>query len=319
MSEFVFAIGIDLGGTNIVASAVTPEGRLLSKVSCKTSCPRPYQEICEDMARLAEEAATQAGFSLETASYIGIGSPGLVNKDTGVVEYANNLGFHDAPIADEIKKRTGRPVYLENDANAAALGEYKVGAGRGTQYMIAVTLGTGVGSGIIIDGKIYSGFNFAGAEIGHTVIHKNGYPCTCGMHGCLEAYTSATALIRLTKEQMNAHPESLLWKLVDGDLNNVNGKTAFDGLRAGDATATAIIEEYTTDLGIGFTNIINIFQPEVLCVGGGICHEGDTLLDPVRAYVDRYQYARASKNKTKIIPATLGNDAGIIGAGLLGF
>ena len=182
-----------------------------------------------------------------------------------------------------------------------------------------VTLGTGVGGGIIIDGKVYSGSNFAGGELGHTVIVVDGRPCTCGRKGCWETYASATGLIKTTKEHMaDAPKDSPLWTIVEGDIEKVNGRTAFDAMRAGDPNGKAAVDEYIKYLSIGLADMVNIFQPAILCIGGGICNEGETLLAPVREYVANESYGRNPENRTKIVKAALGNDAGIIGAALLG-
>ena len=193
------------------------------------------------------------------------------------------------------------------------------GALKGADNAVAITLGTGVGGGIIIDHKIYSGSNFAGAELGHTVIVVDGRPCTCGRLGCWETYASATGLIKTTKEHMEKAPkDSALWTIVGGDMDKVNGRTAFDAMRQGDPVGKEIVDEYVKYLSVGIIDMINIFQPDILCIGGGISNEGETLLAPVRAYVEADQYARNTSKKTVVCRAQLGNDAGIIGAALLG-
>ena len=248
---------------------------------------------------------------------MGIGSPGTCNADTGIVEYSNNLRFENLPLRDMLQGMLGRKVYIENDANAAALGEALAGAAKGAQSCVCITLGTGVGGGIIIDGKIYGGFNFAGAELGHTVIVVDGEMCTCGRQGCWEAYASATGLINQTRRAMVNHPESAMWQICE-DLEQVNGRTAFDGMRAGDPVAKEVVDTYIKYVATGLVNVINIFQPEVLCIGGGICKEGDTLLVPLEAQIRRERYSKYSTHQTRLCVATLGNDAGIIGAAFLG-
>lgn len=262
----------------------------------------------------------KAGVTLEELPWIGLGCPGTINRATGIVEFSNNLGFSNFPVKKMLEERFGgKEVIIENDANAAAYGEFQAGALKGAVNAVAITLGTGVGSGIIIDGKIYSGSNFAGGEMGHHVIVYNGRQCNCGRKGCWERYASATGLIITTKEAMEkADKESPIWKLVDGDINRVSGRTAFDAMRAGDPVGKAVVDEYIAYLGCGIVNAINTFQPDILCVGGGICNEGETLLAPLRAYVDAEQYSMNSSKKTVVCRAKLGNDAGIIGAALLG-
>ena len=211
-----------------------------------------------------------------------------------------------------MEEALGRPAFIENDANAAAYGEYVAGAAKGAKHAVCITLGTGVGGGIIIDGKIYCGSNFGGAEIGHTVIDVNGPMCSCGRKGCFEVFSSATGLIRMTKEALAAHPESAM-----KDEERITGRTAFNYMRAGDETAKQVVDDYIRYLAAGITNTINIFQPDVLCVGGGISKEGSTLIDPIVAYVEGENYARHIAKKTQIKAAALGNDAGIIGAAYL--
>lgn len=314
----MYYLGIDLGGTNIAAGVVNDENRIVARAKRKTSVPCTPQEICEQLAQTAEAALRRAGLPFNGLPYIGIGTPGLVNRESGVVEYSNNLFFKDLELQKLLSERLGKRIILENDANAAAFGEYKAGALRGTRNGIAITLGTGIGGGILIDGKIYSGSNYAGGEFGHTVIVANGRPCTCGRRGCWEAYASATGLIVETREAMENDRNSLLWKIA-GSPEKVDGKTAFDAMRAGDKTGTKVVEQYLFYLACGLTNCINIFQPDVLCIGGGISNEGDSLLIPLRRAVAAENYARNAKKQTRLCLAQLGNDAGILGAALLGF
>ena len=313
----MYRIGIDLGGTNIVAGVVDDEFRIVATAKCKTRIPHPAEEIVVDMARMAKEAVQNAGLTMADIAYVGVGSPGTCNADTGIVEYSNNLQFEKLPLRDMLGGMLDKAVYIENDANAAALGEALAGAAKGAQSCVCITLGTGVGGGIIIDGKIYGGFNFAGAELGHTVIMVDGELCTCGRFGCWEAYASATALINQTRRAMVNHPDSAMWSIAE-DLDKVNGRTAFDGMRAGDAVAAQVVDTYIKYIATGLINLINIFQPEVLCIGGGICKEGDTLLKPLAAHIERERYSKYSSHQTRLCVATLGNDAGIIGAAFLG-
>lgn len=310
-------IGIDLGGTNIVAGVVDDNNSIIAKAQCKTNLPRPYKDILADMAALTRQAVGQAGLTMDDVKHVGVGCPGTCNVHTGLVEYSCNLDFNEVPLQSELSAMLGKPVYVENDANAAALGEAVAGAAKGAQSALCITLGTGVGGGIIIDGKIYDGFNCAGAELGHIVIIVDGEECGCGRHGCWEAYASATALIRQTKAAIAANPDSLLAKMAQ-ENGKVSGRTAFDAMRAGDPVGKAVVDQYVKYLAAGLTNMVNIFQPEVLCIGGGISHEGDALLTPVLAYIERERYSKHSKNQTRLCTAALGNDAGIIGAACLG-
>lgn len=312
-----YRIGIDLGGTNIVAGVVDEKYNIVSRAKCKTNLPREPKEILADMADMAKKAAEDAGIAFEDVLHIGVGSPGTANTETGVLEYANNLRFDNVPMRDMLFALTGKDVYIENDANAAAYGESLAGASKGVPSSVCITLGTGVGGGIIIDKRIYGGFNFAGAELGHTVIMVDGEECTCGRFGCWEAYASASALVRQTRAAMDKNPDSLMWKYSEnGSL--IDGRTAFDAMRGGDAAGTEVVRRYIHYIGCGLINVINIFQPHILCIGGGICKEGDTLIKPLEEQIRSERYSRHSAHQTKLCVATLGNDAGVIGAAFLG-
>ena len=313
-----YYIGIDLGGTNIAAGVVNENNEIVAKTSVKTGSGRPVNLIVDDMANAAKSAAESIGLTLNEVEWIGVGAPGTANKASGVIEYSNNLGWYDVPLVQMLEERTGKKVYIENDANAAAYGEYVAGAAKNADSSVMVTLGTGVGGGIVLNNKIYTGFNFAGAELGHSVIVVDGRPCTCERRGCLEAYASATGLITTTKEYMEKYKDSVMWDLVEHDLSKVSGRTAFDAMRKGDDAGKMVVDEYIKYLACGITNIINTFQPDILCVGGGICHEGDTLMVPLKEIVKCEVYSRNSAKNTEIVAASLGNDAGIIGAALLG-
>ena len=315
----MYYMGIDLGGTNIAAGVVDDNYKILKKGSVPTAADRGAELIIKDMGNLCMRLVEEAGLTVDQIEYAGVASPGIANRETGVVEYANNLPFLRFPIAETLKKYFPvKKVFIENDANAAAKGESVAGAARGCRHAVMITLGTGLGGGIIIDGKVYSGFNFAGAELGHIVIEYNGKPCTCGRKGCWEAYSSATGLINMTKDKIREKPGTLMHDLVGDNLDNVSGRTAFAAMKQGDESARQVVEKYIEYLASGIATVINIFQPEVLCIGGGVCNEGDALLKPLLKLVDREQYSRDSLAKTQIKIAELGNDAGIIGAAVLG-
>ena len=313
----MYRVGVDLGGTNIVVGVVDEYYKIIAKAKRKTACPRPAGEILKDIALCVQEAVRTAGLTMEDVQSIGIGTPGSVNKKLGMIEYANNLDFDKVPAREILSKYFSQPIYLENDANCAALGEAVAGAGGNVENFVAITLGTGVGSGIIVNGKIVNGCNDAGGEMGHSVLVVDGEPCTCGRRGCWEAYSSATALVRQTRKAMRENPDSVMWEIADRDLQNVNGRTAFEGMRRGDRAAQDVVDTYIKYLAAGITNAINIFQPDVLCVGGGIGCEGEPLLEPVRRYVEKERYSIHCGKQTRICSAVLGNDAGIIGAALL--
>ena len=315
----MYYIGVDLGGTNIAIGIVNEKGELLIKDSVPTNANREADDIIRDMAALCLRLIDAKGLSVGDIEYAGIATPGTADHDNGVVVYANNLPFLNYPLAAKLSEFTGiKKVLIENDANAAAKGEAACGAAKGFNSSVMITLGTGLGGGIIIDGKVYSGFNYAGGELGHTVIEVNGLPCSCGRKGCWEAYSSATGLINMTKVKLEETKDTVMHERVAKD-GKVSGRTAFDCMRLGDKAAKEVVDKYIYYLAMGVTNIINIFQPEVLVIGGGICNEKNYLTDPLVKIVETEQYTRNSKNKTHIRIAELGNDAGIIGAAMLGF
>lgn len=314
-----YTIGIDLGGTNIAAGVVNVDTfEIVAQCSIKTRSERPAEQVIDDMATVAKEAVLKSGITMEQILWAGVGAPGTANKATGCIEYSNNLNWYDTPLVAMLEERLGCKVIIENDANAAAYGEYVAGAARDVDISVMVTLGTGVGGGIVINNRIYTGFNFAGAELGHGVIVYNGRQCTCGRKGCLETYASATGLINTTKEYMNEDKSSKMWEACDGDSSRVSGRTAFEAMRAGDEAGQKAVDTYIGHLACGIANIINTFQPDLLCIGGGISHEGDYLMEPLRKLVSEQVYSRNSKNNTVIAAASLGNAAGIIGAAMLG-
>ncbi len=316
----MYYIGIDLGGTNIAAGIVDESWRIVVKDKVPTGAHRDAEAIIDDMAALCKDLLRQADMTVDQIAYAGIAAPGSIDPENGVIVYSNNIPFHNVAIREKLIEKLGvKTVLLENDANAAAYGEAIAGAAKGSKYSVMITLGTGVGGGIILDGKVYSGFNYAGAEIGHTVIQKDGQPCTCGRKGCFEAYASATALIRMTKEKMQSCPDSLMWKL-NPDLSKVSGKTAFSAMKQGDKAGAEVVETYIDYLACGLANTINIFQPNVLCIGGGVCNEKDYLLKPLLEKIESETYGDNSDpaKSTQIRIAELGNDAGIIGAAALG-
>ena len=315
----MYTIGIDLGGTNIVASVVDDDYNIIGTSKTPTNSPRSADEIFDDIADVCEEAVKTAGLTMEDIDSVGMGTPGTVNQD-GVIEFANNLAFNNVPARTMLAKRINKPeekVFIENDANCAALGEAYAGCGNGAKDFVAVTLGTGVGSGVIIGGKIVNGVNYAGGECGHMVIVVDGEQCSCGRKGCWEAYASATALIMQTKKAMEEYPDSLMHKLAKEE-GKVSGRTAFDAMRLGDIAGIKVVDDYIKYVACGLINIVNALQPEIICIGGGICNEGETLMKPLRRFVQSERYSIHSKIQTKIVKAELGNDAGVIGAALLG-
>ena len=312
----MYRIGVDLGGTNIAVGIVNENLELVKKLSVPTGATRPGEEIVADIAMLCKNICKEMDCTLDDITSIGIATPGIANHDTGVVEYANNLPFRKFPIADMLKAQLDGKVAvkIENDANA--WGEACAGAAKGTRNSVMITLGTGVGGGIIIDNKVYSGFNYAGGELGHIVISVDGAQCSCGRRGCWEAYSSATALIRMTNEKIEECRATGRNSIM---LNaaRVSGRTACDAMRAGDEAAKEVYDKYIKYLASGLATIINIFQPEVISIGGGVSNEGQSLVDALIQLIRGEQYGGDLKPVTDIRIATLKNDAGIIGAALL--
>jgi len=313
----MYYAGIDLGGTNIVAGVLDENYKIIGRDKVKTALPRSAEAVADDIAMVMRNALSKAGITLADVDCVGLGTPGSVDTKNGIITYSNNFDWWNVPIADMLSQRLdGKKIYIDNDANAAALGELKAGCGKGRESIVAVTLGTGVGGGVVFHGKMLTGYNSSGGELGHTVIMVDGEDCTCGRKGCFEAYASATALIRQTKAAMEADKSSVMWKLA-GSLDKVSGITAFDAMRKGDETAKNVVDTYIRYLACGITNFINIFQPEILCIGGGVCNEGDTLLKPLIELVKKERYSKVNMLQTEIKVAALGNDAGVIGAALL--
>lgn len=307
-------IGIDLGGTNIAAGLVSAELKVIAYESRPTLPQRPYQEIIRDIAELCQGVTAKAGYTMADVQGIGIGAPGTIDSKTGSVVYANNLNWKHVPLAAELRSYFPQiPIGVENDANAAAYGEYIACDGTAENF-VAITLGTGVGGGLVFNRKIFRGFNGAGGELGHITLVHDGEPCTCHKKGCWEAYASVTALIAQTTAAIESHPDSLLASLAKKQ-GRVTGKTSFDAAKAGDPTGKAVVEQYLRYVADGIVSIINIFQPEILVIGGGISKEGDYLLNPILDYVHQNVYCK-DVPQTKIKIATLFNDAGIIGAAL---
>ena len=306
-------IGIDLGGTNIAVGAVDDGHAIVSRVSVPTLAYRPAAEVVGDMGDAVEAALAKAGLSIGDCRSIGIGSPGTCNSAAGVVERAYNLGWDHVPVCRMLEERFHVPCRLSNDANCAALAEQVAEAAVGHDNVVLITLGTGVGGGIVADGQLLEGVGGTGAEVGHTVLVLDGEDCTCGRKGCWEAYASATALIRQGKRAAAAQPESLLAGYGEG----LTGKDVFDAAAAGDAAAQAVVDRYCVYVAAGITDLVNILGPEKVLIGGGISRQGERLLAPIRVYVAANCFGGHDRTPPVIECARLGNEAGIIGAAAL--
>ena len=317
MSNKHYCIGVDLGGTNIAVGLVDLDSRkIVRQTSTKTNAPRSGEAICADIAALCRTLCSQEKIKMSDLLWVGAISPGTI-KD-GVVVSACNLGWKNVNFTKLLASAVRRPVYVANDANGAAYAEAIWGSGEGASSLVALTIGTGVGGGIVFDGVMWEGVNGFAAELGHITVDVGGIPCGCGKRGCLEAYCSATALVRETKRIMKLYPESEMWKLCGGDIERVSGKTVFLAKAQGDRAAQIVFDDFVEHLAIGVSNIINILQPEVFCIGGGISREGEVLMAPLRERVEHESFGTDSA-KTKLVAATFKNDAGILGAALLGF
>lgn len=309
----MYYIGIDIGGMSIKGGLTDEKGNIFAKDSVVTKPENPYPETVKDIAALCNALMKTAGIGEKELCAVGMGIPGTINSKKGVITYANNINFENVPIVKEFKKYINVPTYIGNDANCAALGEVVFGIGKGYKDAVFITLGTGVGSGIIIDGKIFEGKDGAGAEAGHMGIRIGGEACTCGKKGCWEAYASASALIRQTKRAMDRHPDSLMHKIAEDD-GKVSGRTAFKAARAGDRAGIAVVNAYVKYVSEGLVSLVNIFRPEILLIGGGVSNEGDLFIDKLQRRVSRYSYGGKRNPYVKVLKASLLNDAGILGA-----
>lgn len=312
-----YYVGIDLGGTNIATGIVDAEGNLVMKHSAPTDTAKSFEELVAEIAETAKQVMSMSKLSEEKIVGLGMGTPSCINPKTGLLVNANNLGWLNVPLKEELQKHFAFPVYIQNDASCAALGEAVKGAAAEYKDVLMITLGTGVGGGIILNGKIFNGCDNMGAEIGHTKLVYNGYPCTCGQNGCFESYASATALIRQTREAAKMYPESLINRLAQTDGNKVDAKLPFDAAKLGDETACKVVETYIEYLAAGLSTLITIFRPQAIIIGGGISNQGEDLLSPLREKIIQNTFAAKQIGIPELLCAKLGNDAGIIGAAML--
>jgi len=312
----MYYIGIDIGGTNLAAGLVDREGAILGRASRPVDKQMDGAALCVQCVELARQTAREAGVPPEQVEAVGVGVPGLVDNREGKIAYTPNMPFLDFPFRDAFRRGWEIPVYLGNDANCAAIGEYWAGAAKGCDPAVVITLGTGIGGGMVSNGKVFTGFANSGMEVGHMPIVPGGVVCGCGRRGCWEAYGSASALIRQTREAMRAHPDSALWRLCGGELDKVTGRTPFQGALERDRTALAVLEQYREWLTQGLVCLINVLQPEIICLGGGVSNaEEELLLLPLRELVKDRCFD--PKHPTRLVRAALGNDAGIVGAAML--
>ena len=307
-------IGIDLGGTNIAAGIVREDGKIVVQSSVPTLSQRPTDEIVKDMVFLSKQLIKDAELELNDIEAVGIGCPGTINFETGEVIYSNNIKMEHYMLAKEFQKYLNLPVKIDNDANCAAMGEYIV-SGNNVPIFMFITLGTGVGSGLILNGKVFRGFNGAASEAGHITLVSGGEPCTCGERGCWETSASVTARIRQTKVAMEKNPESLMHEIAKAE-GKISGRTSFDAAKQGDKAAQAVVKQYAQYVADGIVSVENVLQPDIISVGGGISREGEYLLQPVCEYAAANGFNKFMP-KTKIVTAQSFNDAGIIGAAMI--
>ncbi|MBQ8229519.1 MAG: ROK family protein [Clostridia bacterium] len=309
-----YIIGIDLGGMSAKGGLFSLSGELLCEEKVKTNASDGFEGTVKRLAELSERLAKKANADFSEVQAIGVGAPGVVDSRRGVVLRWSNFDWQNAPLAEKLQELTGKKTYIANDANIAALGESKFGATSQYQSSILLTIGTGVGGGMVFDGELIEGYQSAGAEFGHITIREGGLPCACGRRGCYEKYASASALILQTRHAMVEDLNSQMWEIAEGEIENVNGRTAFIAAKNGDKTAKRVVEQFVGYLSEGIADFVNILRPEAIVLGGGIANEGETLFEPLRKAVNARSYVAMDIVPLKIVGAKLGNKAGIYGA-----
>lgn len=308
--------GVDIGGTNIKMGLVDPQGNTVANSLFKTGAERDYKAVVDDIVANLKILCAKAGMSLSDLGGIGVGIPGIADTDKGVVVAAANVGWYNVALAQEVTRKTGLRCVIGNDANCAALGEQRFGSGKAFQNIVFITLGTGVGSGIVINGKLFAGMGSAGAEAGHMTLVADGEMCNCGKRGCWERYASATALIMQTNDAIERNPDSYLAMLAKRQ-GKVSGRTAFEAKEHGDRVAMQVCEQYIRYIGEGLISLLNVLHPEAFVIGGGISHEGDVIMAPLNRMVADYIDKSGFKPDVKVVAASLGNSAGTLGAAAL--
>lgn len=310
-----YDIGLDVGGTNLSSGVVDEEGRVISHAVLPAGASRSIEEITADMAKVSLMAVENAGLTLKDMDSWGIAMPSYVNPKTGLLVHANCFGWRNVPIYQYLDSRMDLPIFIENDANCAVLGEMAAGAAKNVQNVVLLTLGTGVGGGIILNGRIYSGADGLGAELGHTKLFFRGRRCTCGQLGCIDGYCSARGLAETAREMLTEG--TLLWDLCHHDIRKLEARMVTEAVQMGDQTAMGIWDLYLSQLAASISNFIAIFRPEAVILGGGVAKAGDLLLQPLRQKVQECTFAAAEIGIPDIRLAKAGNDAGIIGAAML--
>ncbi|WP_026476684.1 ROK family protein [Alkaliphilus transvaalensis] len=314
----MYRIGIDLGGTEIKGGLLNEEGEILHKVSVTTPVTDGFEGVCKRIAELVDELIKMAGLQRESVKSVGVGIPGLCDE-RGFVYIAVNLYWENVPLGERLRQIMGLPVYIENDATVAAIAEATKGSMKEVINGVLITLGTGVGGGLILQGRAYSGNHGLGSELGHMIIGENDYNCNCGSNGCLETFASATALVKYTKSLLKeGNFNSKLRHQLKDNLEDLNAKMIFDLAKEGDEIATKAVNRFIKYLAIGIGNIINLLDPEIIALGGGVSKAGSFLIESIEAEVGKYVFFKKGKRHCKIRLAELENDAGIIGAAMMG-
>ena len=308
-------IGVDIGGMSVKIGLVDENGLIIQK-NVKKTIPG-YINVINNIVEQINELLTSNNITIRDIKGIGIGCPGAVSGKKGIIDMLPNLDWKDVKIVDLLKERLDTNIVISNDANVAVLAEVKYGSAKDVNDAIMLTLGTGVGGGIVINKKLYEGCDSKGAELGHSTLILDGKPCSCGRTGCIESYVSATALMEQTREEMKKNKNSLMWTFVNNDIKNVDGRTAFECAKQGDDSAERVVSNYVKYLSESLMNMMNIFRPEAIIIGGGVSAQGSYLTDRINNYCEKYAFGYKGAPIPSIRIAKLGNDAGIIGAAAL--
>lgn len=311
-------IGIDVGGTGIQIGVVDKKNRIIREGSIPTRTDIPFEKQLKQIADCVISTVNSAGLSVDDIESVGVGIPGIASAKTGEVIKCTNMGWNHVPFRKVFNRFLNKPVHIDNDANVAALAESVAGVSAGTSSSVFITIGTGIGSGIIINGRIWSGAHHIGGELGHVIFDLDGVPCTCGNHGCLERYCSATALIRMARDAVREHPDSLVLRSVNMDPSRIEAKTVFDAAHQADPLAVSVFNRYIDYLAQAVGSVVNLLDPEIIVLGGGVSKAGNFLLDPLtREYGKYVLFNDQPLPPVKI--AILGSEAGIIGAAMLSY
>lgn len=307
-------IGIDLGGMSVKYGLVNERNEIIARHVIPTNIEISAEDFIKEMCKGVHDLLETTTYTIKDVKSIGVGSPGVINIKEGVVIYSNNFGWVNVPLVKLFQEEFNLPIGIANDADAAALGEATAGAAKGAQNAVLLTLGTGVGSGVIMNGEIFQGPLNGGCELGHMTIKTDGVRCTCGNVGCLEAYASATGLMRLGREAVEANPSSMLALKADGNLESINGKLIFDCKEASDEVAMQVVDEYLHYVAVGVATVINSFRPEMVILGGGVSAQKEKLTNDIQERIKKIAFGAEFCEMSKVVTSELGNDAGIIGA-----